>query len=244
MLKPKLLQQEQGFTLVEVLVAILITTLFVGVAMQSMVIAAIFKARAQEFAEATTWIQEDLENVKYEAAKFQYTSLVDETSVLDTDPKHELTDIVLKIASVDGFQTGDKLIVGTDSTDNTIASIDTTAKTITLNAVLGNDLPKDTVMVATTRCTNSLDTGFADGLRDKIIGSNQTGATKTNDIPKASNRTGQTFTLKRTTTVSRFDINAPYNVLQVSYEVLPTSGGSSVANFYTEVIPNAALQCP
>jgi Tfp pilus assembly protein PilV len=69
MLKKKPLKPEQGFTVIEALFAILIATIFVTVAMQMMAIAAIFKARAQQNAEATTWIQEDLENVKLQATE-------------------------------------------------------------------------------------------------------------------------------------------------------------------------------
>lgn len=71
MLKSKLLQQQQGFTLTEVLVAILITSVFVATAMQAMVIAAIMKVQAQKIAQATTWVQQDFENVKYKASLAQ-----------------------------------------------------------------------------------------------------------------------------------------------------------------------------
>ena len=57
--------------MVEVLVAILITTVFVSVAMQAVVIAAVFKARAKQYAEATTWIQENLELVRYRASEYE-----------------------------------------------------------------------------------------------------------------------------------------------------------------------------
>lgn len=68
MYKPKLPQHEQGFTLVEVLVAILITTVFVAVGMQAVVIAAVFKARAEQYSKATNWIQENLETVRFQAS--------------------------------------------------------------------------------------------------------------------------------------------------------------------------------
>lgn len=232
MLKPTLPQQEQGFTLVEVLVAILITTLFVTVAMQSIVIAAIFKARAQEFSEATTWIQEDLENIKYQAANLQYTSL---------SANAASGALLINVASVDGLAATDSLKAGSDSGTYTIGGI--VGNVLTIIPGLGTGQAQGAVVVGTTRCNaSSIDTGFADGLRDKIIGSNQTGATKVNNITKTSNRTGQSFTLEKTTTVSSASYNA-YNVLQVSYKVL-SSSGNSVAKFYTEVIPNAAFQCP
>lgn len=246
MFKLKLLEQEQeqGFTLVEVLVAILMTTLFVGVAMQSMVIAAVFKARAQEFSEATTWIQEDLEYVKYKAANFQYTSLVNEDNGDSIPGKHEATDTVLYVTSVDGFQDGDTLIVGNDSTNNTIATggINSTTKSITLTAALGTDLSKDTVVVATTKCNAaSIDLGFADGLRDQLTGVNSTDTNYIETSTKNSNRTNKAFTFRRITTRSN---TSPYDLLQVRYSVTPTSGSSPVTGLSTEVIPNATFQCP
>lgn len=237
MFKLKLPQPNQGFTLVEVLVAILITTLFVSVAMQSMVIAAIFKARAQEFSEATTWIQEDLENIKYQAANFTLAS-----TSLTTDVSS--TDTVLPVASVNGFQPGDTLVVGNDSTSNTIASVDTTANSITLTAALDTSWLANTVIAANSPMCNpavgARNAGFADGLRDRIT-TPSTNDFSTDSFPKTSNRTNKPFTMTRTTTLAN---TAPYNVLEVSYTITPTSGGSSVASFYTEVIPNAALQCP
>lgn len=70
MFKPKLPSQEQGFTLVEVLASIVIATVFVATALQAIVIAAIFQARAQEYTEATTWIREDLENLRFSASTY------------------------------------------------------------------------------------------------------------------------------------------------------------------------------
>lgn len=251
MFKPKLPQQEQGFALVEVLVAILITTLFVAISMQAMAIAAVFKARAQEFTEATTWIQEDIENVKYSAASLQNTSLVDET-ISDPTPLvpllHESTDTVLYVASVDGFEVTNTLKIGTDSSSNIISSIDTANKTITLTAALGTIQPKGALVVSTKRCNLVRTTGFADGLRDQVTGSNETGITNNVDIGidvggvkvKKSTRTNKLFTMTRTTTIPD---TSPYNVLQVNYVVRPSPVGRPVAEFYTEVIPNAAFQC-
>lgn len=257
MFKWKLPKQEQGFTLVEVLVAILIATIFVTIAMQMMAIAAVFKVRAQEYAEATTWIQEDIENVKYTAANYQYTSLTTTASSGSS---------VLQVASVNDFTAADTLSVGTDTTNNTIAAaplgINTTTKIVTLTAPLGTNWLTDTPVVATTRCTpaaGALNVGFADGLRDKITDtpdptvsdvddSNDEGTVGFVDIPKTSKVfKNKTFNLKRTTTIK--DVR-PYNVLEIRYEVFPTSSlggavsGASLANFYTEVIPNAAFQCP
>ncbi len=65
---------QKGFTLVEVMVGILITVTFVGAAMQALVVASLFKVRAQEYSEATTWIQEDLESVRFEASQLAFNN--------------------------------------------------------------------------------------------------------------------------------------------------------------------------
>ncbi|HCF25810.1 MAG TPA: prepilin-type cleavage/methylation domain-containing protein [Cyanobacteria bacterium UBA11049] len=71
MLTPKLPQQEQGFALTEVLISLLIISLFIAVTMQATLIAAIFKAKAEQHDEAITWIQEDLEFVKHQASEYK-----------------------------------------------------------------------------------------------------------------------------------------------------------------------------
>lgn len=64
--------QETGFTLVEVLVGLLVIVGFISTAMQALVTATVFKVKGQELSEATTWIQEDLERVRYEANRLDY----------------------------------------------------------------------------------------------------------------------------------------------------------------------------
>ncbi|MBE9018092.1 prepilin-type N-terminal cleavage/methylation domain-containing protein [Chroococcidiopsidales cyanobacterium LEGE 13417] len=256
MFKKKPAKPEQGFTIIEVLIAILIALVFVTVAMQMVVIATMFRVRAQESAEATTWIQEDLEDIKYQAANYQSALLVDEAS---GDGTHESTDTVLHLSSVEGFQAGDTVIVGTDSTNNTIATggVDTTAKTITLTAPLGTDWSTDTQVTVTTKCNAaSADVGFAEGFRDKITGSSVSGIHNYDNPPSSGNSntagtaltskvfTGRTYRLRRTTTIPANVSDAPYNKLQINYDVSSTSGGSSIASFYTEVLPNATFQCP
>jgi Tfp pilus assembly protein PilV len=55
---------EAGFTMSEVLVAILITTTFVSVALQGMVVAMLLKAKALHMAEADRWVQTDIEHIR------------------------------------------------------------------------------------------------------------------------------------------------------------------------------------
>lgn len=55
---------EAGFTLSEVIVAILIITTFVAVAMQGMVVAMLLKSKSLQVAEANRWVQTDLESIR------------------------------------------------------------------------------------------------------------------------------------------------------------------------------------
>jgi len=295
-LKPKAPEQERGFTLVEVLVAILIATIFTLAAMQALVVAAVFKVRAQQFVQATAWIQEELETVKDEAAKFKYTSLTAATAAGASS---------INVATVNGFEVNDTLRVGSDPGSYIISNIDGNTLTMTITPSLGTAQPQDAVVEAATytlltasaaaeassidvaavndfavndtlkvgsdsgtyRISNisgntltitpnlataqsssalvvankscnsrSIVAKFAEKLRDPDTGSNQVVKTESFSF------TGKEFRLARTATPS--NPNEPYNVIKVTYDVSPTFGGSSVANFYTEVIPNAALQCP
>ncbi|MDV2992078.1 MAG: hypothetical protein N4J56_001732 [Chroococcidiopsis sp. SAG 2025] len=244
MFKRKLPNPEHGFTMLEVLVAIVVAVIFVSVAIQMMVLATVFKVRAQEYTEATNWIQEDLENIKYQAASYQYTSLVDEAT---GDNTHESTDTVLYLASVDDFQAGDTVIVGTDSTNNKIAvgGVNAGAATITLDASLDTSWLTDTAVVGTTRC-NPADrySGFADGLRDKVAGSDNDASTSVEETLYSKLFTSKAYIRQRTLTIVDA---APYRVLKVEYKISPGTtfdASKVIASFDTEVIPNAALQCP
>jgi prepilin-type N-terminal cleavage/methylation domain-containing protein len=74
--------------------------------------------------------------------------------------------------------------------------------------------------------------GFAQALLDKLV---------SNAEPSLrQSRTGQKFTLDRQLLV---EPSAPFNILGVSYAVQPQNGSSSILNFYTEVIPDAAFTC-
>jgi type II secretory pathway pseudopilin PulG len=53
-----------GFTLSEVLVAILLITTFVAVALQGLVVAMLLKSKALQIAEANRWVQKDLEQIR------------------------------------------------------------------------------------------------------------------------------------------------------------------------------------
>jgi prepilin-type N-terminal cleavage/methylation domain-containing protein len=64
-------QSETGFTLAEVLISLLIVSIFVMVTLEALMLAAIFKTRAEQYDQAYTWIQEDLELVKFKASEYE-----------------------------------------------------------------------------------------------------------------------------------------------------------------------------
>jgi prepilin-type N-terminal cleavage/methylation domain-containing protein len=64
-------RQKTGFALIEVLVAIMVSSIFVAITMQAIVAAAFFRSRAEQFDEGVNWIQEDLESVIKRAGQYE-----------------------------------------------------------------------------------------------------------------------------------------------------------------------------
>jgi type II secretory pathway pseudopilin PulG len=60
-------QTTQGFTMVEVVVAILLTLIFTAISMQAIVMGTAVRVHGDEIADATLWIQEDLEDITNQA---------------------------------------------------------------------------------------------------------------------------------------------------------------------------------
>lgn len=238
MFKPKLPQQEQGFTLIEVLVAILITTVFVATTMQAMVIAAVFKARAKQYSEATNWIQEDLESVRQQATVLGYTTL----SAIPTTNATTPPTSSLSVSSSSGFQVDNRLQIGTiNDTLFTISNISsnniTVTPALTAAQILITPVGTPVSLVAsgstnTTLCyANAQNNGFGNLLSSNLPSIANSG-TKT--------IAGATYTLTRTPSVRNA---APYEVLEITYSVAK-GNEPAIAKMNSEVIPNAAFQCP
>ncbi|AFY39118.1 hypothetical protein Lepto7376_2866 [[Leptolyngbya] sp. PCC 7376] len=58
---------EEGFTLIEVLVGIIMATVFTLVTTQAIAISALYRVKAQRQSEALQWIQQDFEELKFDA---------------------------------------------------------------------------------------------------------------------------------------------------------------------------------
>ena len=93
----------------------------------------------------------------------------------------------------------------------------------------------------------SADLGFADLVRDNLAGSNITGSTNYNLAALvATSQTGKTFQIARTVIIPATPENTQAKILGIQYTVAPSNGGSleqPILHFYTEVMPDAALQC-
>lgn len=233
MFKLKISKQANGFTLIEVLFAILIATIFLTAAMQMIVIAAAFKVHAQENTEATAWIQEDLEAVKYEAGKMSFPI----RTTLTADAMAKTTSI--SVDSVSNLAVNDTLKIGLDPGNYKITSI--SGATVNFNPKLATTQVSNAIIAEATACSASRTDALADALRDRVIAASSQ-ASNSVDSTKIF-RTGQTFSMRKTATLST---NAPYNVLELKYEVSPGStfdSTTAIAKFDTEVIPNVAFQC-
>ncbi len=77
-------KHSQGFTLIEVLTGMLLMSAFLGAALQSMVLSTALKVKSQDVSETMTWIQEDLERLRYEANRLHYDADLSSYS----DPDH------------------------------------------------------------------------------------------------------------------------------------------------------------
>jgi prepilin-type N-terminal cleavage/methylation domain-containing protein len=237
----KILQNDRGFGLVEVLVAILVISSFVGITMQAIVISAISRAKAQQYTESTNWIQQDLEQVKYQAddLEFPQSQLTANASIGATSMTISST---VSGGTISDFSANDTFKIGVDTTSYKVTAVSGsgTTRTLTISPSLAKVQVTNTEVFATKKCSaTSYDTGLADALRDTVFG-----ASTTTSSSSTSSRTikGKGFTMTKTAT---FSSSSPYNVLKVNYNVKPTSGSElSVADFYVEVIPNVSFQCP
>lgn len=246
--------RSQGFTLAEVLASILVISLFTLGAMQAIVVAAFFQADACKFAEASNWIQEDLENIKIVAydlcqTKFAQRQLARPANAADATLELALIEkgesdydqampleyqkICPVTSPTDGFRVGDRVLIGSDSGTRRIVSM--TNNTITLDSPVGVYRGRGTRVYARCRIqsneANGIDGGFAAYLQTLIPPMNS-----------SNNRSivNDTFTMTRTATVRP---EAPFQTLELAYSVRD-SNNRIIAQLSTEVVPNAFFRCP
>jgi hypothetical protein len=91
------------------------------------------------------------------------------------------------------------------------------------------------------------DVGFADLIRDNLAGGNVTGTADYELAPLVTTSvTSKTFQIARKLSIPATPENADAKILGIEYTVSPSNGASlepPILHFYTEVMPDAALQC-
>ena len=92
-----------------------------------------------------------------------------------------------------------------------------------------------------------IDGGFADLIRDHLAGGNVTGVSDYHITPfSVTSKMGKTFQIARTLTIPQTSDNSEGKILGIQYSVSPINGVTlepAIFQFYTEVMPDAALQC-
>ena len=91
------------------------------------------------------------------------------------------------------------------------------------------------------------DLGFADLIRDNLAGGNVTGTADHDLVPLVTTSiTSKTFQIARKLTIPATPENAEAKILGIEYTVSPSNGANleqPIFHLYTEVMPDAALQC-
>lgn len=220
--RAQLKAQPSGFTLIEVMVAILILSMFIGIAMTSFSLSALLKVRARVNTEATNWIQQDLEAVRSSTSQINYTLALNSLAGADT----------LTLTSVTGLAANERVTVGRGVTQYTISSVNASARTIRLNAALPGAQAAGTTVYNVSKCTA---TTAANGYANIVLNNLPT-------LPNGGSRTiaGKSYTLTRSATVAAA---APFEVLQLNYSVQRTGATTPIVSMFTEVIPNVAFLC-
>lgn len=239
---PKSRDVRAGFVMIEVIVGIVITALFIGILMQFMVFSSLLKGRSQQYSEAMAWIQEDLEDIKYQASKYKLSSLSSTAAVVNSS--------TILLSSAQDFEVNDRIKVGTDTTTYTISSISVNTLTISPNLAVASLASSPVVVTRSIRCNRvatpvTITTGFADGFRDRIIGSTLSVTSSDTDTTKTSIKSGKQYRLRRTILLVNV---APYNTIQINYKVSEAYGSGSfgvlIADTYAEVVPPTSFSCP
>ncbi len=99
---------QTGFTLTEVLVAILLTTTFVAVALQGMVVAMLLKSKSFQMAEASRWVEADLEGIRAQLTLTQLPMLLNQSRCHPASADRGFADLIRdNLAGVDATGTTD-----------------------------------------------------------------------------------------------------------------------------------------
>ncbi|NET72492.1 MAG: hypothetical protein F6K62_16630, partial [Sphaerospermopsis sp. SIO1G2] len=222
---------------------------------------------AQEFTTANNLIQKDLEGVRARASQFIFPEHSED--IYDPITGVAVTTIPLKVVSDDYFTVSSDVQFFDRPDTYKITNVDTTNNTITIaspgiteTVEYDETNNKGVVLVNNTLCRGSITTGLGAKFKDKI---SPDLATAPPGIPpeysnyqpvsgynpydlyegkKADIDTRKKLWLMRSDTVAN---RSPYDSIEVKYVVFKEVSSSVykvLAEFSSEVIPNASFQCP
>jgi len=245
------INREDGFSLFETIIGILIATTFTLVMLQTIVMGALLKSKALKESEALKLIEEDLEAIRNESANYKRSSLASNASSGDSS---------IAINSYSYFVSNDVVNIGSAGT-YTISSVDTnsTPPILNLESSLSQAVDTDATVVAIAGCNaTDRDSGFADEFRDFLHTRARygNGLAQTGDSSLTYEQTGAKSGYNYTIQIRFSPKNQePYDLLALEYLVYDlsksefSSASSSVkkdvllTENYAEIIPYASFEC-
>ncbi|MBK1989840.1 type II secretion system protein [Sphaerospermopsis aphanizomenoides BCCUSP55] len=253
-MKKQRFNPDEGFSLLEVLVAILIVTFFTTVAMQMMVISAAFKAKAKEYTTAATLIEKDLENVRNLANAYRFPTIASPAPTVNANS--------LILSSVNGLSNNDNIqLQGASNSYTGSSPVSSPTPRITISPAITSTPPGlGTTVVSNTSCkatSANSDQGLANYLKTNIestVTSSPTPITISSvsyksvvGNPYTLPNTGKKIWLMRNDSYDFTGSVSPYDVLRLNYVVVKDNGNTPstnvIAKLSSEVIPYASFQC-
>ncbi len=241
---------ETGFSLFEVLIAIIVAALFFLVVIQATTLSSYTRAQSLEATESLSWIQQDLESIRFQSGRYLITQLSQDvpqdSRTLPVESAEDFSDathirfIDLKSSDLNAYEIGSA--VGDRINITAPPGTGGVAEHATGTPVVG----------IFKRCqVAAAADGIANSLRTKVTGQFRVSDVVEDLLPEDRTRTttNKQFRVARSLTLVQ---NPPYQRLQIRYTVNPPIGTAPPflddrgrpRSFVTEVIPDAAYYCP
>ncbi|WP_198406064.1 prepilin-type N-terminal cleavage/methylation domain-containing protein [Parathermosynechococcus lividus] len=260
----------KGFTLAEVLASILVISLFTVAAMQAVVVAALFQSNARRFAEASNWIQDDLENIKIVAYDLCQTRFAQRKLAAPAQNTNTIT-----LAFIEPYESDYKQAMPPEYWPNNQPMPPEyreypTRGVCSLSSVTDGFRVGDEILIGSDAGTNRITAISGDTITlANTITSYRSAGTRVyarcragkseggfaaylqSLLPPLGSGSGNTSTGTRTFINDTFSMSrtatrlapAPFQTLELAY-VVRDSNNNIVAQVTTEVVPNAFFRCP
>ena len=117
----------QGFTVVEIFVAIMVIMISLTVALQMFISAAYLRARSQEYGDVYQWVQEDFETVRSQAVSYESAALPYSTACGLAPASNLAANFISTVLGGSSVSLGTRSLAGQDVTLNRTATYATSA---------------------------------------------------------------------------------------------------------------------